>query len=165
MLAGQRGTGAIVVHPKVKAAMEKAKMLATNADPATGMNITQYRGRVVVESEKGTKIDGTATTARYVSYFLNADSFVAESVRGERDMTYSATELTGNGAGHELLHTRRNVLIHPQGFSFVAAASSLTGGTKNQALFASWSDLTTAANWDMVLDVKQVPFRYLVTNI
>ena len=80
-------------------------------------------------------------------------------------MTYSATELTGNGAGHELLHTRRNVLVHPQGFSFVAAANTLTGGTKNQALFASWSDLTTAANWDMVLDAKQVPFRYLVTNI
>ena len=78
---------------------------------------------LLLSLKKGTKIDGTASTARYVSYFLNADSFVAESVRGERDITYSATELTGNGAGHELLHTRRNVLIHPQGFSFVAAAN------------------------------------------
>lgn len=165
MLQGQRGTGAIVVHPKVKAAMRKAQMLIPFTDPANLRQVDTYNGRVVVESEKGTLIPGTATTARYVSYFLNADSFVAESVRGERDMIYSATELTGNGAGHELLHTRRNVLIHPQGFSFVAAANTLTGGTKNQALFASWSDLTTAANWDMVLDAKQVPFRYLVTNI
>lgn len=163
MRAGQRGTGVIIVHPKVKALMEKQSAIATQADPATGRTISTYRGRVVIESEKGTYIDGTATTARYVSYFANADAFVAESIRGERDMTYSSTELTGNGAGHELLHTRRNVLIHPQGLSFLG--TTLTGGTKNQALFASWSDLTLATNWQFVLDSAQIPFRYLVTNV
>ena len=158
-----RGSGAIIVHPKVKAAMRKAQLLIPFTDPANLREVDTYNGRVVVESEVGTLIAGTATTARYVSYFVNTDAFAAESVRGERDMTYSSTELTGNGAGHELLHTRRNVFIHPQGWSFLG--TTLTGGTKNQALFASWSDLTLATNWQMVLTAKQIPFRYLVTNI
>lgn len=158
-----RNNGVIFVHPKVLALMEKQSAVSRDIDPATLNVITRYRGRVVVESEVGTLIEGTATTARYVSYLINTDAFAAESVRGERDMTYSATELTGNGSGHELLHTRRNVLIHPQGWSFLG--TTLTGGTKNEALFASWSDLTLPTNWQMVLEAKKVPFRYLVTNI
>lgn len=163
MASKYRGSGAIIVHPKVKAAMRKAQMLVPFTDPANLKTVDVYNGRTVVESEVGTLIAGTATTARYVSYFVNTDAFAAESVRGERDMTYSSTELTGNGAGHELLHTRRDVFLHPQGWSFLG--TTLTGGTKNQALFASWSDLTLADNWQMVLEAKKVPFRYLVTNI
>ena len=163
MKRSMRGTGAIVVHAKVKAAMRKAKLLIPFTDPANLTEVDTYNGRVVVESDRGTFIDGTATTARYISYFVNANSFAAESVRNVRDMKLSSTELTGNGAGHELLHTRRDMLIHPMGYSFLG--TTLTGGTKNEALFASWSDLTLATNWQKVLDNDNIPFRYLITNI
>ena len=59
------------------------------------------------------------------------------------------------------------MLIHPTGFSFVAAAATLTGGTKNEAISASWSDLTTAANWQLEVDDRladKLPFRILVNN-
>ena len=163
MKRSSRGTGALVVHPKVAAAMRKAQLLVPFTDPANLRTVNTYNGRVVVESDRGTLIAGTATTARYISYFLNVNSFAAESVRNVRDMKLSSTELTGNGAGHELLHTRRDMLIHPMGYSFLG--TTLTGGTKNEALFASWSDLTLATNWQKVLDNDNIPFRYLITNI
>lgn len=163
MPSSMRNRGAMVVHPKVLALMEKQSAIITKQDPATLKPIKEYRGRVVIESYKGTSIAGTATTARYISYFLNVNSFAAESVRNVRDMKLSSTELTGNGAGHELLHTRRDMLIHPMGYSFLG--TTLTGGTKNEALFASWSDLTLATNWQKVLDNDNIPFRYLITNI
>lgn len=163
MKRSSRGSGALVVHPKVAAAMRKAQLLVPFTDPANLRTVNTYNGRVVVESDRGTLIAGTATTARYVSYFLNVNSFAAESVRNVRDMKLSSTELTGNGAGHELLHTRRDMLIHPMGYSFLG--TTLTGGTKNEALFASWSDLTLATNWQKVLDNDNIPFRYLITNI
>ena len=163
MKRSSRGSGALVVHPKVAAAMRKAQLLIPFTDPANLLTVNMYNGRVVVESDRGTLIAGTATTARYISYFLNVNSFAAESVRNVRDMKLSSTELTGNGAGHELLHTRRDMLIHPMGYSFLG--TTLTGGTKNEALFASWSDLTLATNWQKVLDNDNIPFRYLITNI
>ena len=158
-----RGRGALVVHPKVLALMEKQSELATDVDPATGVALTRYRGRVIVESDQGTVI-GTGANAKYVLHFLNDNSFAAESVPNSRDMKLAETEATGNGGGHTILHTRRDMLIHPMGFSFNTDAV-LTGGTKNEALSASWSDLTTAANWEMVMDENQVPFRFLVCNI
>ena len=163
MKRSMRGSGAFIVHPKVWALIQKQDAKAVNLAPSEIGMVYTYRGRTVIESDRGTEIKGTATTARYVSYFVNANSFAAESVRNVRDMKLSSTELTGNGAGHELLHTRRDMLIHPMGYSFLG--TTLTGGTKNEALFASWSDLTLATNWQKVLDNDNIPFRYLITNI
>ena len=80
-------------------------------------------------------------------------------------MELERTAATGNGGGHTALWTRRNMLIHPTGFSFNTDAV-LTGGTKNEAISASWSDLTTAANWSLSLDdslIESCLFASLLT--
>ena len=82
MLAGQRGTGAIVVHPKVKAAMEKASMLATDADPALAWTSLVIVA-VLLLSLKKAHCPGTQRLHVMFRISWNADSFVAESVRGE----------------------------------------------------------------------------------
>ena len=86
-------------------------------------------------------------------------------VAGQDDLELERTANTGNGAGHTTLWTRRNVLIHPQGFSFIAEDNALTGGTKNEALSASWTDLTKAANWRKDADDAATPIRFLITNL
>lgn len=109
----------------------------------------------------------TGSTVKYVSYFLNEGAFAGESVADREDLELERTASTGNGGGHTALWTRRNMLIHPTGFSFVADPATLTGGTKNEAISASWSDLTTAANWKLEVDeqiVDKLPFRILVNN-
>ena len=163
-----QGAGAIVVHPKIAASMRKQNLIEKVTTSADLPPVEVYNGRVVVISDKGTLIGTGANTIgandQYVSVLVNQNAFAAESVPNARDLILSATEQTGNGGGHVTLWTRRDMLIHPMGFSFDTGAV-LTGGTKNEALSASWSDLTTAANWTMTMDAEKIPFRFLITNV
>jgi len=57
------------------------------------------------------------------------------------------------------------MLIHPQGFSFIAPANTLTGGTDRESLSASWADLQKAENWQLKTAVEDTSIRFLITNL
>lgn len=158
-----QGRGAIIVHPKVAAAMRKQNLIEKLNYSSDLPPVEVYNGRAVVISDRGTVI-GAGANAKYISVLVNQNAFAAESVANARDLILSATEQTGNGGGHVTLWTRRDMLIHPMGFSFDTDAV-LTGGTKNEALSASWSDLTNHENWEMTMSAEKVPFRFLITNL
>lgn len=159
-----QGHGVMIVHPLIATKMRKQKLVekVTTSDNLAPVEI--YNGRMVVTSTKGTVI-GTGKNAKYVSILLGRGAIAADMIAGADDLEVERTANTGNGAGHTTLWTRRNVLIHPQGFSFIAEDSTLTGGTKNEALSASWTDLTEANNWRMDADAQAVPIRFLITNL
>ncbi|UNU74114.1 hypothetical protein LU293_04250 [Moraxella nasovis] len=159
-----QGQGVMVVHPLIATKMRKQKLVerVTTSDNLTP--VETYNGRTIVQSTKGTVL-GTGKNAKYVSYLLGRGAFAADMVTGLDDLELERTANTGNGAGHTTLWTRRNMLIHPQGFSFIAEDNQLTGGTKNEALSASWTDLTAAANWRLDASVEQTPIRFLITNL
>ena len=166
MASKYRGKGALVINPAVATQLRLAKLLIPFQDPANLTAVETYNGRRVIESTNGT-MTKTGSTVKYVSYFLNEGAFAGESVADREDLELERTASTGNGGGHTTLWTRRNMLIHPTGFSFIADPVTLTGGTKNEAISASWSDLTTAANWKLEVDeqiVDKLPFRILVNN-
>ena len=159
-----QGLGILIVHPLIATKMRKQKLVekVTTSDNLTPVEV--YNGRTVVTSTKGTVI-GTGKNAKYVSFLLGRGAFAADMVAGQDDLELERTANTGNGAGHTTLWTRRNVLIHPQGFSFIAEDNALTGGTKNEALSASWTDLTKAENWRKDADNAATPIRFLITNL
>ena len=159
-----QGLGVLIVHPLIATKMRKQKLVekVTTSDNLAPVEV--YNGRTVVTSTKGTVI-GTGKNAKYVSFLLGRGAFAADMVAGQDDLELERTANTGNGAGHTTLWTRRNMLIHPQGFSFIAEDSALTGGTKNEALSASWTDLTNAANWRKDADNAATPIRFLITNL
>ncbi|EMH4161651.1 hypothetical protein RJ498_000867 [Pluralibacter gergoviae] len=160
----QRGRGVMVVHPQIAAKIRKnnqAELLQTQANIPP---VTVYNGRALIESELGTKL-GTGANAKYVSFLANAGAFSYSQVPGPKDLRIEETQSTSNGAGDEVLWTRRNMLIHPQGFSFIAAENTLTGGTERQALSASWGDLQKAENWQITLNPLDVGFRFLISNL
>lgn len=159
-----QGKGLMIVHPLIATKMRKQRLVerVTTADDLKP--VETYNGRTVIQSKVGTMI-GTGKNAKYVSYLLGRGAFAADMVAGQDDLELERTANTGNGAGHTTLWTRRNVLIHPQGFSFIAEDSTLTGGTKNEALSASWTDLTTAGNWRLDAEAEATPVRFLITNL
>lgn len=159
-----QGLGILIVHPLIATKMRKQKLVekVTTSDKLTPVEV--YNGRTVVTSTKGTVI-GTGKNAKYVSFLLGRGAFAADMVAGQDDLELERTANTGNGAGHTTLWTRRNMLIHPQGFSFIAEDNKLTGGTKNEALSASWTDLTKAENWRKDADDAATPIRFLITNL
>ena len=159
-----RGAGAIVVHPAIALALRKAQLLIPFTDPANLRTVDTFNGRTVIESTDGTKVGTTAANTQYISYLVNTDAFAAESQAGYDDLEVERSASRANGGGTNVLWTRRNMLIHPMGYSFVAAESTLTGGTANEAVSASWADLQNGANWALTTDAEKVPFRIIVSK-
>ena len=62
----------------------------------------------------------------------------------------------GNGGGEETIYSRRTDLIHPLGFQFTSA--SVAGES------ATLAELATAANWDRVMERKNINVAFLQTN-
>lgn len=160
-----RGAGAIVVHPKIAAKMRKQTILEKLVTSDNAPAVEVYNGRTVIEVNSPMTVIGTGANAQYISYLVGAGAFVGDSVVGNDDLEVDRTAATGNGAGHTALWTRRNILIHPQGFNFIATDEQLTGGTKNEALSASWTDLTNKDYWTLGTDAARTSIRFLVTNL
>ena len=158
-----RGQGVMIVHPKKAADMRKQQLLEKIAPSNDLPVIETYNGRAVIETTDLTSI-GTGANAKYITYLLGQGAFVADSVAGNDDMELERTASTGNGQGHTILHTRRTMLIHPQNFSFIATDAQLTGGTRNEALSASWTDLQNADYWELAGTANDAPVRFLITN-
>ncbi|MDS7927596.1 hypothetical protein [Acinetobacter sp. V115_6] len=159
-----RGRGVMFVHPRIAAKMRKQQLLEQVTTSANLPPITVYNGRAVVETDFNTQI-GTGANAKFITILAGPRAFSYDSVAGRKDLAVEETQATGNGAGHEILWTRRNMLIHPQGFSFIAPANTLTGGTDRESLSASWEDLQKAANWELVGSPEDNSIRFLITNL
>lgn len=56
---------------------------------------------------------------------------------------------SGNGQGGDILHSRRSVVLHPQGFNWTGAVG------------ANYAALETTANWSLEVPVEQVGFRFI----
>lgn len=62
----------------------------------------------------------------------------------------------GNGGGIETLWERKQWLTHPFGFQFTS--TTVTGQSP------TWANLRLDTNWDRVVERKNVPLAFLVTN-
>lgn len=164
MARGYRGTGAIVVHSKIAAKMRKQNLIERVTTSANLPPVDVYNGRAVIEDDESTVV-GTGASAQYITYLLGAGSFAVGSVAGPEDLELERTAATGNGSGHTALWTRRDMLIQPQGFDFIADESTLTGGTSREAISASWTDLQKKENWALTGEANQTSVRFLITNL
>jgi hypothetical protein len=63
----------------------------------------------------------------------------------------------GNGGGVEQLWERKEITIHPFGYKWLEA--SITGGKS-----PNWADMANVANWQRVIERKNVPIAFLVSN-
>lgn len=160
-----RGKGAIVMHPDKALALRLAQLLIPFTDPANLRTVDTFNGRTVIESYEGTKVGTTAANTQYISYLVNENAFAAESVPGYDDLELERSASRANGGGTNTLWTRRNMLIHPMGYSFICPEDELTGGTTNESVSASWADIQKGTNWSLsAADAQQVPFRILVSK-
>lgn len=152
--------GVMVTSSAIKNQMALAQLQIIGANPADVKTVDTYNGYIVVANDKFTKLaDGSTLTM-----IFGEGAFVAASKANPRDMRVETSESRANGGGVDVLWTRRDILVHPQGFNFTSA--KLTGGTKNQALSASLEDLTDATNWTAAGGnaLTDTAIRFLVTK-
>lgn len=148
----------VAVHSVVYKRMIDNDDIEFVADSQGRMSIPMYLGkRVIVDDSMptfGTGIDRKYLTVLFGSAAIGygtGNPLVSEEV----DRKPGA----GNGAGQEVLWTRRTWLLHPFGYQFIAA-----GGSALAALTATNTELRVAAKWSRQLQRKNVPLAFLLTN-
>ena len=70
----------------------------------------------------------------------------------------------GNGGGIETLWERKTWLCHPFGFAFTSTTVTDNGATDALGRSPTLANLRLAANWNRVIERKNVPLAFLVTN-
>ena len=148
---------AIAMHSKVKKQLELLEPNNYVPKSQTDLGFDTYQGLLIIEDDDMPVTAGTNSSA-YTSYLLGegailggfnaSTNYVPESVDRKEDQ--------GNGAGVENLYSRRDFILHPNGFAFQSA--SVAGATPSNAEFAD------ATNWDRVYERKNCAIAQLITN-
>lgn len=152
---------AIAVHSVVYKRMVDNDDIAFIPDSNGRLTIPTFMGRTVIVDDgmpftAAAGTGGTDAAAKYTSFMFAGGLLGYDEGTPKTPVEINREAAQGNGAGVETLWERKSWVIHPFGTQFLSA--TLTNGS------ATWAQLRLAANWDRVIDRKNVPFAALITN-
>lgn len=131
----------------------------SETDPNVPINLGNqpfFLGKRVIVDDGMPVIPGTTSGFKYVC------ALFGEGVIGYGEGSPKVpTEIfrapdRGNGGGVETLYERKSMIIHPFGHAFLSG--SVAGQSPTNA------ELALAANWNRVIERKNVPLAFLITN-
>lgn len=148
---------AIAMHSVVYGRALKNNEIDFLQDSTGVLSIPSYKGKRVIVDD-GLPTFGTGLVRQYLSILFGPGAFgygvgnprVPEEVDRAPDR--------GNGGGIETLWTRRTWVLHPFGYKWLE--TTITG----PGLAPTWADLKLATNWSRVLERKQIPLAFMLTN-
>lgn len=151
-------TGALAVHSVIYKRMVDNDDIDFIVDSAGSMNIPTFLGRrVIVDDSMPVVLNATSGLLEYTTVLYGAGAIGYGEGSPDLPVEVEREALQGNGAGVEILVSRKTTLLHPYGYQFTS--SSVAGVSPTIA------ELKLAANWTRVYDErKQVPISFLVTN-
>jgi len=145
----------MAMHSTVYHNLQKQDVITFRPASEQNVMIPQYLGKDVVVDDTMPAIAGTNRITYWTALFGRGAFGYGEGnprLATEVDRIPAA----GNGAGQEVLFSRRHFGIHPGGFKWLSG--SMAGTTPTNA------ELALAANWDRVFDRKNIPIALLKTN-
>ena len=152
---------AIAVHSVVMKRMVDNDDIDYIPDSQGQMTIPTFMGRRVIVDDSmpytaAGGAGGTDTAPFYTSILFGtgAIGYGEGSARTPVEIEREAAQ--GNGGGIETLWERNQWIIHPFGTQFTS--TTVTGNSP------SWANLRLAANWRRVVERKNIPLAFLVTN-
>lgn len=119
-------------------------------------NVPFFLGKRVIVDDSMPVIAGTTSGFKYVSaLFGNGVIGYGENSPLIPTEVYRRPD-QGNGGGVEQLWERKSMIVHPFGHKFTS--TTVAGQSPTLA------ELKLAANWSRVIERKNVPLAYLITN-
>lgn len=146
---------AIAVHSRVMAQMVKNDDIVYIPDSQGQLTIPTYMGLRVIVDDGLTVTAGTTDGFKYTSVLFGPGAFGYGEGVPNVPVEVERSESAGNGAGVETLWTRKTWILHPFGFK--------NTGTPAATSF-SLTELAAATTWERVVERKNVPMAFLVTN-
>ncbi|MEM6902245.1 MAG: major capsid protein [Pseudomonadota bacterium] len=147
---------AMAVHSVVYGTMLKNDDIDFIPDSDGNMTIPTYLGKLVIVDDGMPVVAGGTNGFVYTSALYGAGAFGYGNGSPAVPTAIDRKEDAGNGAGQEFLHSRRTFLLHPFGFSFTNASVAAQSPTE--------AELRAGANWNRVIERKNVPLAFLLTN-
>lgn len=148
-------TGAIAMHSVVYKRAVDNDDIDFIRDSQGNLVMATYMGRQVIVDDGLTVQAGATSGFKYTTVLFGAGALGY----GEGDplvpVEVDRDSLGGNGGGIETLTTRKTWIIHPFGYQF-------TGTPVGQS--PSISEFQGAGSWDRVVERKNVPLCFIITN-
>lgn len=149
------GLSAIGVHSVVMSQMIKNDDIVYIPDSMGNLTIPTYMGLRVIVDDGHTVTAGTISGFKYTSVLFGAGAFGYGEGSAKTPVELEREAAQGNGGGVETLWERKTWLLHPFGFATGTAPASVS---------YSLAELGAAGSWSRVVERKNVPLAYLVTN-
>lgn len=140
---------AIAVHSHVLFTMKKLDLIEYEKDSQGALTIPYYQGLRVIVDDGMTVISGDKN--KYISYLFGNGAIALGMGTPKVPFETKRNPDAGNGGGEELLYSRQEWIIHPQGFSYGLDTTP------------SIAELENTANWTRAFERKRVPLAALIT--
>ena len=147
---------AIAVHSAVYKTMVNNDDIDFIPDSEGKLTIATFMGRRVIVDDGMTVTAGTIDGFKYTSVLYGTGAFGWGEGMPHVPVEVEREATQGNGGGVETLWTRKTHIIHPFGFQFLSASVASESATL--------AEMALAANWDRVIERKNVPLAFLITN-
>ena len=149
---------AIGLHSVVYTTLQKLNLIAYIPDARGEVNIPTYLNLRVLVDDAMPVVAAATNGFIYTSILFGEGAFGYGTSAPLTASELERNESAGNGGGQDILHSRFNEIIHPQGFAF-ASANQLQG------ISATRAHLELAAEWDRTYtERKNIPLAFLRTN-
>lgn len=147
----------IMVHSITYARMLKNNLIDFVADAVNpnATNVPTFLGRMVIVDDKMPHKDGV-----FESWLFGAGAIQIGNGSPKVPVEVESAPSSGNGAGGEILYSRKELVLHPAGHAFVA--TSAKGGPSNGSTVGN---LANELSWRRVFkERKQIQIARLVTR-
>jgi hypothetical protein len=138
------------MHSAVMTELKKQNLIDFIPNARGEVVIPTYLGKRVVQDD-GVNITTGTNSDDYQTVFYAPGAFGFAEGQAKNPVATEREELQGNGWGLETLVSRREMLLHPMGWSFLNA--SVAGNSPTN------TELENAANWDRVVEPTESVIR------
>jgi len=146
---------AMAVHSQVMQQMVKNDDIVYIPDSQGQLTIPTYMGLRVIVDDGMTVTAGSTDGFKYTSVLFGAGAFGYGVGSPDTPVEVEREAAQGDGGGIETLWLRNTWILHPFGFQQT--------GTPSGNSF-TLAELGTAGVWDRVIERKNIPLAYLITN-
>ena len=158
-------TSAIAVHSMVyKRMLDNQDIEFLQPAGSSTFQIPTFMGRRVIVDDGLPVVAGGTSGFRYTSVLFQAGAIGFGSGNPRVPVEVERQARQGNGGGIETLWERKTWLCHPFGFAFTSTTVTDNGATDALGRSPTLANLRLAANWNRVIERKNVPLAFLVTN-
>lgn len=145
----------IAMHSVCFTHLQSLNLIDYIPDSVGVVRIPTYLGYEVFVDDAMPAVSGT-NRITYTSVLFGRGSIVNGQGKVATPSELERIASSGDGGGQDVIHSRRAEIIHPYGFAF--DDSGIAGQS------ATLAELAAAAQWDRVVDRKNVPLAFLQTN-